>query len=237
VFCIPLRKVKGFFHAVFSSAKNLFSLAKSRERRNFFMKKQTRSTRFDHIRRITADAMMVAMYFVLDGISIKLNDFMKITFISIAIIICAMLYGTLDACIVAGLGEFLIQIKFISPFLPLFVLVQIVRALIMGAFCSLVFRRGAYIERKPVWLYSMCIISGLVTSTLNTIVVYAYLMYMGGFGITFIVPPAYWATRIPTFTSTFITAIVLATISIPLVTALRRAGIGRKILKEEVSEK
>ena len=198
------------------------------------MKNQVKNKRLDSIRRITADAMMVAMYFVLDGISIKINDFMKISFISIAVIICVMLYGTLDACIVAGLGEFLIQIKFISPFLPLFVLVQIVRALIMGAFCGLVFRRGAYIERKPVWLYLMCVVSGFVTSVLNTVVVYAYIMYMGGFGITFYVPLAYWATRIPAFTSTFFTAIVLATISVPLVTALRRAGIGRKILKEEV---
>ncbi len=180
------------------------------------------------------NAMMIAMYVVLDGVSLKINDFMKISFISIAVIICAILYGTLDACIVAGLGEFIIQIKFISPFLPLFVLVQVVRALIMGAFCGLVFRRGAYIERKPVWLYLMCVVSGFVTSILNTIVVYAYIMYIGGFGITFYVPLAYWATRIPAFTSTFFTAIVLATISVPLVSALRRARIGRKILKEEV---
>ena len=198
------------------------------------METKNNNTRRDYIRRITMNAMMIAMYVVLDGVSLKINDFMKISFISIAVIICAILYGTLDACIVAGLGEFIIQIKFISPFLPLFVLVQVVRALIMGAFCGLVFRRGAYIERKPVWLYLMCVVSGFVTSILNTIVVYAYIMYIGGFGITFYVPLAYWATRIPAFTSTFFTAIVLATISVPLVSALRRARIGRKILKEEV---
>ena len=28
----------------------------------------------DHIRRLTMNAMMVAMYYLLDGISIKLND-------------------------------------------------------------------------------------------------------------------------------------------------------------------
>jgi uncharacterized membrane protein len=152
---------------------------------------------------------------------------MKISFISIAVIICAMLYGMADACIVAGIGEFLIQLKFISPFLPLFVLVQVVRALIMGAFTEFFFKRSTAIENRPVWLYVMCITSGLITSVLNSGVLYMYTAYINNG--EYIAPAVYWMSRIPSFTSTFITGIVLATISIPLVKALRHAGIGKRI--------
>ena len=189
----------------------------------------------DHIRRLTMNAMMVAMYYLLDGISIKLNDYMKISFNSFAIIICIILFGMLDGCIVAGVGELLIQVKFFGPFLPLFVLVQVARALVMGVFAEIVFAKKNYIERKPVWLYSMTIISGFVTSALNSVVLFAYISGMD-YANLFRVPAAYWLTRIPAFSSTLVTAIVLATLAIPVARALRRMGIGRKIVLDEVKE-
>ena len=198
-------------------------------------KTSNRSNYRNHIRRITMDAMMIALYFVLDGVSLKMNDYMKLTFNSFAVIICIMLFGMLDGCIVAGFGEFLIQIKFISPFLPLFVLVQIIRALIMGAFAEALFAKKAFLEKKPVWIYVMCVLSGLVTSALNSIVVFAYVSGMN-YADLFRVPAAYWLTRIPAFSSTFVTAIVLATAAIPVVRALRRIGIGRKINIEHIPQ-
>ena len=189
----------------------------------------------DHIRRLTMNAMMVAMYYLLDGISIKLNDYMKISFNSFAIIICIILFGMLDGCIVAGVGELLIQVKFFGPFLPLFVLVQVARALVMGVFAEIVFAKKNYIERKPVWLYAMTIISGFITSALNSVVLFAYISGMD-YANLFRVPAAYWLTRIPAFSSTLVTAIVLATLAIPVARALRRMGIGRKIVLDEVKE-
>ena len=189
----------------------------------------------DHIRRLTMNAMMVAMYYLLDGISIKLNDYMKISFNSFAIIICIILFGMLDGCIVAGVGELLIQVKFFGPFLPLFVLVQVARALVMGVFAEIVFAKKNYIERKPVWLYDMTIISGFITSALNSVVLFAYISGMD-YANLFRVPAAYWLTRIPAFSSTLVTAIVLATLAIPVARALRRMGIGRKIVLDEVKE-
>jgi ECF transporter S component (folate family) len=196
------------------------------------MRNQTKNKRIDYIRRITMNAMMIAMYFVLDGISLKLNDYMKITFNSFAVIICVVLFGMLDGCIVAGVGEFLIQLKFISPFLPLFVLVQVIRAFIMGAFAQALFAKKTYLDKKPVWLYAMCILSGLVTSALNSVVVFAYISGMD-YANLFRVPAAYWLTRIPAFSSTLVTSIVLATAAIPVARALRRLGIGRKIITKE----
>jgi hypothetical protein len=52
----------------------------------------------------------------------------------------------------------------------------------------------------------------------------------------FRVPAAYWLTRIPAFSSTLVTSIVLATVAIPVARALRRIGIGRKIVLDEVKE-
>ena len=197
--------------------------------------KNKKNTRRDYIRRITMNAMMIAMYFVLDGVSLKINDYMKLTFNSFAVIICVMLFGMLDGCIVAGVGEFLIQLKFISPFLPLFVLVQVVRALIMGGFAKALFAKKTYLEKKPVWLYAMCVISGLVTSALNSVVIFAYVSGMD-YANLFRVPAAYWLTRIPAFSSTLVTSVVLATAAIPVARALRRAGMGRKFTADEVKE-
>ena len=199
------------------------------------METKNNTTRRDYIRRITMNAMIIAMYVVLDGVSLKLNDYMKLTFNSFAIIICIMLFGMLDGCVVAGVGEFLIQLKFISPFLPLFVLVQLMRAFIMGVFAEALFKKKDYLEKKPVFLYAMCIVSGLATSALNSIVLFAYLSGMD-YANLFRVPAEYWLTRIPAFSSTLVTSIVLATAAIPVARALRRAGMGRKIVPDEVKE-
>jgi ECF transporter S component (folate family) len=200
------------------------------------MKNQVKNKRkLDYIRRITIDAMLIAMYFVLDGISLKLNDYMKLTFNSFAIIICVVLFGMLDACIVAGIGEFLIQIKFIGPFLPLFVLVQLVRALIMGAFAEVLYKSKVHFESKPLWVYASCLVSGLATSALNSVVLFAYSNGMD-YAQLLRVPAWWWAMRIPSFTSTFFTAAVLATAAIPVARALRKAGIGRKIISEDTAK-
>lgn len=198
-------------------------------------KTKNNNTRRDYIRRITMNAMMIAMYVVLDGVSLKLNDYMKLTFNSFAVIICIMLFGMIDGCIVAGVGEFIIQLKFISPFLPLFVLVQLVRAFIMGAFAEALFKKREYLEKKPVWLYAMCIVSGLVTSALNSVVLFAYLSGMD-YANLFRVPAEYWLTRIPAFSSTLVTSVVLATAALPVARAIRRLGVGRKIVPYEVKE-
>ena len=65
--------------------------------------------------------------------------------------------------------------------------------------------------------------------------VFAYVSGMN-YADLFRVPAAYWLTRIPAFSSTFVTAIVLATAAIPVVRALRRIGIGRKINIEHIPQ-
>ena len=81
----------------------------------------------------------------------------------------------------------------------------------------------------------MTIISGFITSALNSVVLFAYISGMD-YANLFRVPAAYWLTRIPAFSSTLVTAIVLATLAIPVARALRRMGIGRKIVLDEVKE-
>ena len=92
-----------------------------------------------------------------------------------------------------------------------------------------------YLEKKPVWLYAMCIVSGLVTSALNSVVLFAYLSGMD-YANLFRVPAEYWLTRIPAFSSTLVTSVVLATAALPVARAIRRLGVGRKIVPYEVKE-
>jgi hypothetical protein len=105
----------------------------------------------------------------------------------------------------------------------------------MGVFAEAVFARKAYLEKKPVWLYGMTIISGFITSALNSVVLFAYLSGMD-YANLFRVPAEYWLTRIPAFSSTLVTSVVLATAALPVARAIRRLGVGRKIVPYEVKE-
>lgn len=61
------------------------------------------------VRRITADAVLVALYVVFAAIvSVKL-PFVELSFASIPILMCALLYGIGDVLIVATLGSFVEQ--------------------------------------------------------------------------------------------------------------------------------
>ena len=128
-----------------------------------------------YIRRITMDAMLIALFLVLNTIgSIEINQYMKITPASFAVIICATLYGPADACIVAAGGEFLNQLlKYgFSPTMPLWMIPPTLRGLVIGLFALYMFKKGKYPEKRTVLFYITCVIGSIVTSAATTGVSY-----------------------------------------------------------------
>ena len=95
-------------------------------------------------KRLALNAAMVALYFALSMMAVPVGGF-KLTFEHLPIILCAVLFGPVDALIV-GLGA-----RLAPRFLGL----------------------EALLEKKvPVAFWVLCIIAGLVCSLVNTFTLY-----------------------------------------------------------------
>ncbi len=116
--------------------------------------------------RLCTNAILAALFIVLDLISIKMGP-IKITFGGLPIILAAVLYGPLDGMAVGFVGAFIPQLITygFGPTTLLWVAPAVIRGLLMG----LMFKWFKKSE-KPVILGIEIIISSLVVTVLNTIV-------------------------------------------------------------------
>lgn len=188
--------------------------------------KNTKARRIETVKRIVIDAMLIALFFVLNMVAIKAGN-IRITFASMSVILCAVLYGPADACIVAACGEFLNQMLSygLSPTLPLWILPPVFRGLIIGFASFLLFKKGKYIEKNPVFMYTACILGALVTTAANTLVIYIDSVLYGYYSFAYV-----FGDAVIRIISSVVTAAVLATVVMPVAMALRRAGIGKKFI-------
>lgn len=120
------------------------------------------------ITRIAVCAILSALYFVFDLISIKAGPF-KISVSGLPVILVAILYGPIDAMIVGFTGAFLGQmVSFgFTPTTLLWVLPAIVRGLFVG-----LFTRKINILERPISLIVIIVASSLIVTTINTVVMY-----------------------------------------------------------------
>lgn len=140
------------------------------------------------LRRVAFDGILVAVFFVLTLFSVEIAG-VKVTFDSLAVVIAAVLFGPLDAFLVGFLGATLEQLlKYgVTVTTLLWVIPPAVRGLIVGA-CVRKIPEG-----KSIALYlCVCVIAGLATSVLNTLVYYldsklfGYYNYALIFGVFFV---------------------------------------------------
>ena len=61
------------------------------------------------VQRICTDGVLIALYFVLTTFSLRMGN-LRITFASLIVIVATLLFSTLDACLIAMLGELLNQV-------------------------------------------------------------------------------------------------------------------------------
>lgn len=173
-------------------------------------------------KRLVIDALLVALFFVLSMFAVEIAG-VKITFVSLPTVVCALLYGPVDACIVGLLGAFLEQmLKYgFTATTVLWLLPAVLRGLIVGL-GTVVLRRSMSIEaitstKKPYVYYIVCIVAGLVTSCANTLVfyldsvIYHYYSFAMIFGV-------FWV-RLATGA---LASLVTATVALPVVVALRK---------------
>ena len=120
------------------------------------------------ILRIAICAVLSALYFIFDLISIKAGPF-KISVSGLPIIIVAIIYGPVDAMIVGFTGAFLGQMVSygFTPTTILWCIPAMARGLFVGL-CS----KKLNVKNEPIKLIIIIVISSLLVTTLNTIVMY-----------------------------------------------------------------
>ncbi len=178
------------------------------------------------IRRMTLNAIMVALYIVLSTfLSIPLGA-MKITFEALPVVLCAAAFGPLDAFAVGFLGEFLNQMLTFgfTPTTLLWVAPIVLRGLILG-FSVMGIKRclGSNWWKKPAGyaiFMAVGIVASLVHSLVNTIAYYVdskmfgYYEYHAVFGVMFY-----------RLGAGVISAIVMGMLTASLLTVLKKANL------------
>lgn len=136
----------------------------------------SKSKRFP-VKRIAIDAVLIALYFGLSWAAVEIGG-VKLTFVGLASIIAAMVYGPLDGFLVGLLGAFceqMLKYGFTATTL-LWLLGPAMRGLIVGC-AKLIFKQSMSTEkllksRRPFVFFAVSIVAGLVVSALNTAAFY-----------------------------------------------------------------
>lgn len=176
-----------------------------------------------HTRRLALDAVMVALYFALSMIAIPIGG-LKLTFEHLPVILCALMFGPVDALVVGGLGEFINQMLTFgfTPTTVLWMTPAMFRGLSMGLAVVLARKSmglDALLEKKvPVAFLITCVISGLVCSLLNTFTLYVdskmfgYYSYAMVFGVLWV-----------RLAASAVSSVVMTVAAKPVAVALRKA--------------
>ncbi len=120
------------------------------------------------IRKLTMDALMAALCFVLGYVSLDMG-FMKISFETLPILLGALLFGPLDGMAIGALGTLLYQfLKYgFSATTVLWILPYIIFGAIVGRYAL---RRKFSLSRKQ--LLFIVIVGELLVMVMNTAVIY-----------------------------------------------------------------
>lgn len=182
-----------------------------------------RKNRFP-VRRIAVDAVLIAMYFGLSLLSVEMGG-IKLTFASLPTLICAMLFGPIDGFLVGFLGAFMEQmIRYgFTATTVLWVLPPAIRGLFVGV-CVLLLKKQMSVDailstKRPYVYFVVTLISGVLVSTLNTLVYYVdaklyhYYEYHLIFGM-------FWVR----IASGLLSTLLMAVVALPVVAALQRAN-------------
>ena len=171
-------------------------------------------------------ALLTAMMVLLTmTVSIQTPCF-KLSFGSLPVVLAALLFGPLEGAVVAVLGEFLVQVLGPYGLMPttiIWVWPPAIRALVVGGAAAVMRRRGTRLESRPVTCYGVCAVGAVLTTIGNTLGMWLDSLV----NRTSFAAAALWVPA--RFVSGICTALIIATICMPLVQSLRRSGVLRHV--------
>ena len=120
-------------------------------------------------RRLALNAVLIAVYFVLNLYSIKIGNNIKLTFLAFPRLVAALLFGPVDGVFVAGIGEFLYQLLTfgLSPTTILWIIPPVTHALIVGLYAK---RRNFELSARQTGFIIFA--SGLATTVVTSVSLY-----------------------------------------------------------------
>ena len=145
-------------------------------------------------KRLAINAALVALYIALSMLAVPIGGF-KLTFEHLPVILCAVVFGPVDALIVGALAELMNQMLTFgfTPTTILWMAPAMFRGLSIGLcakFLPKFFGLEALLEKKaPAMFLICCIVSGLICSLINTFTLYVdskmfgYYSYAMVFGV------------------------------------------------------
>ena len=174
--------------------------------------------------RMCVNAMLIALYLVLATMAIQVGG-LKFTFEHFPVVLCAVIFGPVDAILVGGIGEFINQATSqygLTITTALWILPILVRGLLVGI-CSKPLKRelAKKISNKakvPILFFVVCIISGVVASLFNTM---AY--YIDSKLFDYYNPVLVFGALPGRVLTSIITSVAFCVIIIPVVYALNKA--------------
>ena len=182
------------------------------------------------VARICGDGMLLAIYIVLSTLTVRITPNLQITFTGIAIIMACVLYGCPDAILVALFGSFIAQLRGpygLSITTPLWMIPPILRAVVFGLIYDLYLKKGIKLEDKR-WLYLLyAIAAGLVTTVANTGAIYLDAIILQ-YPISLAMLESVFR-----FLSSIASSVFIALLSLPIIYALRNAGLIHNRIKEK----
>jgi ECF transporter S component (folate family) len=175
--------------------------------------------------RITIDASLISIYVVLTLLVLPIGG-LKVTFEHFPVVLCAILYGPIDAMIVGGIGEFFNQMMTfgITPTTALWILPILFRGFVVGIVRNLFAKQmkpSMLIEKTVPWLFiAICIVSGVGSFLLNTYALYVDSRLFGYYSVALVFGSL--AARIGL---SIVSSTVIGIVTKPVIHALKRAGL------------
>ena len=175
-------------------------------------------------KRLAINAALVALYIALSMLAVPIGGF-KLTFEHLPVILCAVVFGPVDALIVGALAELMNQMLTFgfTPTTILWMAPAMFRGLSMGLcakFAPKSLGREALMKKKvPAAFFACCIISGLICSLINTFTLYVdskmfgYYSYAMVFGVLWL-----------RLGASAISSALMAVVAKPLTQALRKTN-------------
>lgn len=170
-------------------------------------------------RRLCYTALLAAMYVPLSlYVAVQFGN-VRISFGSLPVVIGALLFGPLDAAVVALVGEFFKQLLTygVTYTTVLYLIPPALRGLVIGAAVVLARQRGGRLEERRLVCYGVCVAAAVCTTMGNTLVNWLDSVLVGYYFPGLILGDLVWRLIVG-----MLNAVVMASLAIPLVEVLRR---------------
>jgi len=167
-------------------------------------------------------ALLAAMYLPLSLYAAVQMGNVRISFGSLPVVIAALLFGPLDAAVVALVGEFFKQLLTygVTYTTVLYLAPPAARGVVIGIAAVLARQKGGRLEERRWPCYGVCVIAAVCTTIGNTLVNWLDSVLMG-----YYFPGLILGDLVYRLIVGMLNAVVIASIAIPLVKLLRRRGI------------